>query len=228
MEDETMTFSEWQNGQSQDISPTENEEANEFDNNSAVSFDQFQMDQFEEQEIKKREAEEFEADVKAKREEIKNAAKEYNLPEWWIRTLKGIKGSTMNISEGFDNLITDAIIDTYDEVVGGNRSAEEKRALADKVFSLGGILPNTDADIKERFGDPAVDIAASFTDYGTIVDEDTGEVRQKDFVDLIGEDDYKAAADNLASNLVQAGPSVLIAMTGLGGVAVLGASAAGG
>jgi len=227
MEDETMTFSEWQNGQSQDISPTENEEANEFDNNSAVSFDQFQMDQLEEQEIKKREAEEFEADVKAKREEIKNAAKEYNLPEWWIRTLKGIKGSTLNISEGFDNLITDAIIDTYDEVVGGNRSAEEKRALADKVFSLGGILPNTDADIKERFGDPAVDIAASFTDYGTIVDEDTGEVRQKDFVDLIGEDDYKAAADNLASNLVQAGPSVLIAMTGLGGVGVLGASAAG-
>jgi len=222
-----MTFSEWQNGQSQDISPKENEEANEFDNNNSVSFDQFQMDQFETQELQRIEAEEFESDVQAKREEIKNAAKEYNLPEWWIRTLKGIKGSTMNISEGFDNLITDAIIDTYDEVVGGGRSAEEKRALADKVFSLGGILPNTDADIKERFGDPAVDIAASFTDYGTIVDEDTGEVRQKDFVDLIGEDDYKAAADNLASNLVQAAPSALIAMTGIGGVVVLGGSAAG-
>ena len=55
----------------QDISPKENEEANEFDNNNSVSFEQFQMDQFETQELQRIEAEEFESDVQTKREEIK-------------------------------------------------------------------------------------------------------------------------------------------------------------
>ena len=226
MEEEYMTNPELENGQSQDISQSGNEEDNDFAN--AQSFEQFKMDELEKRELKQREAEAFEAAVKARRQGIKEAAEQYNLPEWWVNKLTGFRASLVNIGESFNDLIEDAVIDTYDEIVGGNRSAEEKKALGDKIFSIGGILPNTEEERMERLGfDPKVDEVASKTDYGTVVDEETGEVRQKDFIDLAGDGDFVAAADDLASNLFQAAPSVLIAMTGIGGVAVLGGSAAG-
>jgi len=217
-----MTNPNLENGQSQDISQLGTEE------DDVQPFDQSTLDQLEERALKQREAEEFETAVKIRRQGIKEAAEQYDLPEWWVNKLTGFKASLVSIGENFNSLIEDAVVDTYDELVGGNRSAEEKKVLADQIFSLGGILPNTEEERLERYGiDPEVDLVASKVDYGTVIDENTGQVRQKDFVDLVGEGEYKAAADDLAANLFQAAPSVLIAMTGIGGVGVLGGSAAG-
>lgn len=221
MEEGTMTFSEYMNGQSQDNSSPEQEEAQN------LTFEEYQQLEAEKAQTAEDEALAFNANVQTKRQELKDAAEQYDLPEWWVRALTTVTSGFGAIGESIDDGVTGFLIDTFDEFTGGDRTVEEKKQLADKVFSLGGILPNTDAERKENLGDFNVNMAAAKTDFGTVTDEETGEVRQKDFVDLAGEGEFGDAAVNLGESLLDAIPSIAIAMTGIGGVAALGVSAAG-
>lgn len=221
MEDETMTFSEWENGQSKDISPSENVEADGFD--SPISFDQYQIDQMEEQYNQEQEA----LEQQARKAALDNIANITNTG-WFGKQAINVLGSAASLYKGIKYDFMDTIVKTFDDYTGNNLDREGEKAITDSLRSImpglpGGVDQFIDRNVieeVEKFGQ------AARTDFGTIVDEETGEAVAKDYTHLAQEGDYGNAAKAFTEDLFGALPSIGAAFLP-GGAFALGLSAVG-
>ena len=223
MEEEFMAFSEWENGQSQDNSPSEQEEETSFQ-----SFDEYEVQKEDKDAADRLKAEQEALEQEARKNALDSIAN-ITRTGWFGKQAMNVLGGAASIYKGLKYDLMDTIVKTFDDYTGNKLDREGEKAVTDNLSilmpmvgmpSVPSIVDRESLEEVEKFGQ------AARTDFGTVVDEETGETVAKDYTYLAQEGDYTNAAKAFAEDLFGALPSIGLAFVP-GGALAIGASTVG-